>query len=116
MIFATSDEMRSYGIVVDVVAPGFERLGVKNASLVKAFLPDWGGETQLLSRPKRKTAFHKLQRTFDRHARTDGEKEVEMIWHHHEGMQPKLSSSAIVTTNRLAEPIALQKISASQDA
>jgi hypothetical protein len=97
MIFGTSHETRSYGIVVDIVTPGLERLGVKNAGLVKAFLPNWGGETQLLSRPKRETAFHKLNGTFDRHARTDGDEEVEMIWHHHEGVESELSSGAIVT-------------------
>jgi len=81
---------------MDIVFLSLEGRFVKNTNLVKTFLPDRSTQVQFLSRPEGKTAFDKVDRAFDRHARFDREQEVEMIRHYYKRVEQEFPCSAVV--------------------
>jgi hypothetical protein len=75
---------------------GFKCVCIQNTNLEKTLLPDWCIQPQFSSRPEGETAFHKLDRAFDRHVGIDREQQVKMVGHNDECMEAKFPSGPIV--------------------
>src|SRR5215469_11975094 len=89
-------QFRANGIIVDVIPLGLKGICIYNPRLGKSLLPDWRMEPEFPPCAKREAAFHKLDCALDSHAGIDREQQVEMIGHHHEGVQQELSRDTIM--------------------
>ena len=81
------------GIFFSVFSERIELLRGGNQHLFEASLPN----RQLVFKAKRESSFDQLDCLFERDIRCGCEKDVQVIWHHHERMQGKSTLFAIVS-------------------